>query len=40
LTDDRIDEFEKKVIDPQDKRPILKEYFEVPEKLTAEELRN
>lgn len=40
LTDDRVDEFEKKVIDPQDKRPILKEYFEVPEKLTAEELRN
>ena len=40
LSNERVDEFEKTVIDPEDKRPILNEYFEVPEKLTAEELRN
>ena len=41
LSDKRVDEFEEKVINPKDKRPILKEYFDVvPEDLTAEKLRN
>lgn len=40
LSDAQVDKFQEKVITAQDKRPILKEYFEVPEKLTAEELRN
>ena len=40
LSDESVAEFSEKVIKPQDKRPILKQYFEIPPELTAEQLRD
>lgn len=41
LSDERVAEFNEKVIKPKDKRPILKDYFdEIPQELTAEQLRD